>query len=80
MLCGLNCCAKVNEGKVTEKFIDPDTLACGYCGHSGNADYWLEIEVQQVLNATGAKTLTEAMKIMMEEKHEIHNSPKDPAR
>lgn len=39
-------------------------MACGYCGHSGHADYWLDVEVAQVLKAAGASRLTEATRIL----------------
>jgi hypothetical protein len=61
--CGCSNCAERNKGKVLWDWPDPNTMACGHCGHSGSADYWMEVEVAALLRETGATTLTEAGRI-----------------
>jgi hypothetical protein len=60
MHCGCKNCAARNAGKVVSQWPDGNTMACGHCGHSGSGDYWLDVEVDQLLAFTGCKTLTRA--------------------
>lgn len=60
------CWKRIPEGKLPQRDVGHDALACPYCGFTEHIDYWEEREVQQLCEALGVKTLAAAYDKMME--------------